>query len=295
MTWQLALITFLYVFNFHSLQVLFYNSFKDLKLADNCFSIFFSFYLILSSTDNWLSIFSASSIVKNYLHQEISFIVTLITLLIQIILILLLLVKQQRNYFNSVSQIKKNTLKNSSEFLEIGKNKIDNLEDQTKSNNLLELGNVFFSYDSKNLLAINNVSLQIQENEFICLAGKNGSGKSTLVKLILGLNKPNKGNIHSFIDDIKFGFVTQQNLNLKFITVNEYISHLQSFINNVNISFVQKIIEDLSLKDHLDTRINELSKGNKRKVAILLGMMTVPDLIVFDEPTANLGILFKLN
>ena len=76
--------------------------------------------------------------------------------------------------------------------------------------NLIEITNLTVSYNGH--VAVDKVSLNIKEKEFVCLVGENGSGKSTIIKTILGLHKQDKGKIKLKIDPSEVSYLEQFNM-----------------------------------------------------------------------------------
>ena len=171
---------------------------------------------------------------------------------------------------------------------------------------LIELKNVTHVYEQQNVMALDNVSLSIDKNEFIGLVGHTGSGKSTLVQLFNGLINPTDGKV--FIDGTK---INSEKINLKDIRrkiglVFQYPEH-QLFEETVyeDIAFGPKNL-DLS-KEKTDKRVKEamelvdldfeefhnrspfnLSGGQQRRVAIAGVLAMGPEVLILDEPSAGL-------
>lgn len=172
--------------------------------------------------------------------------------------------------------------------------------------NKIQLNNVSFKYPGTERMILNDICLEINSGESICLVGKNGAGKSTLIKLILGLYQPNKGEIlldkrdinenknllyatAVFQDYAKYGFTLKEN-----IIFNENVSEekIYDILNKVGISD-----EELnSLPDGLETFLNReydenginLSGGQWQKVAVARAISKSSPLIILDEPTSNM-------
>ncbi|HKL76635.1 MAG TPA: energy-coupling factor transporter ATPase [Halanaerobiales bacterium] len=171
---------------------------------------------------------------------------------------------------------------------------------------LIKLKNVTHIYEQQNVMALDNINLQIDKNEFIGLVGHTGSGKSTLVQLFNGLITPSDGEV--FIDGIK---LNSEKVNLKDIRrkiglVFQYPEH-QLFEETVyeDIAFGPKNL-NLS-KEKIDKRVKEamelvnldfeefnnrspfnLSGGQQRRVAIAGVLAMGPDVLILDEPSAGL-------
>lgn len=153
--------------------------------------------------------------------------------------------------------------------------------------------------------ALDKVSLDIERGEFIALAGPSGSGKTTLLNLIGGLDLPDEGSIvfnGSDLQDLsdgqradlrlqQIGFVFQAYNLIPVLTAAEnvdYILMLQKIEKSRRAEKVAEILEEVGLTDKADNRPDELSGGQQQRVAVARAVVTDPQVILADEPTANL-------
>lgn len=164
-------------------------------------------------------------------------------------------------------------------------------------NKLIELTNVSAGYDSK--VVLHDVNLTIYERDFLGIIGPNGGGKTTLIKLILGLIKPTKGNIHFFhdskqVDKITMGYLPQYNaIDKKFpISVYEVIlSGLSSkkpligkFTKEQHVK-VKEIIGKMGLEGLEKRAIGQLSGGQLQRALLGRAIVSDPDVVILDEPS----------
>lgn len=160
---------------------------------------------------------------------------------------------------------------------------------------LLSLKDVSFGYNEEDVLE--NINLDIKKGEFIGIVGLNGSGKSTLLKLILGVNKPTNGTV-ILKDGIKMGYVNQTTSTEEGgfpATIYEVVSlglckKPFSRIKKEERELVLKTLEIFNLRSLKDKSTSTLSGGQAQKVKIAKVLVSNPDIIVLDEPTAGIDL-----
>lgn len=166
------------------------------------------------------------------------------------------------------------------------------------NNNIISVNNLSVWYDNNQ--ALENISFNVKELDFLGVIGPNGGGKTTLIKSILGLIKPQKGEIVINTPSKKkttLGYVPQViNLDKKFpISVLEVVLMgltPSSFIpffkyNSTHYKIAEKYIELVGLSSLKKRQISELSGGEFQKMLIARALSTDPQIIFLDEPTAN--------
>ena len=153
--------------------------------------------------------------------------------------------------------------------------------------------------------AVDNISLKVFEGEFTALVGPSGSGKSTLLNLISGLDTPSSGKSYLAgkpINEMKgndlsdyrrdhIGFIFQSYNLIPVLTAYENIEYILLL---QNIPLVERkervfsILKEVGLEGKEHRRPTELSGGQQQRVAVARAMVSRPDIILADEPTANL-------
>ena len=170
------------------------------------------------------------------------------------------------------------------------------------NNVVIDIDNVSFNYGAVPVLE--DISLKIYEDEFIGIIGPNASGKSTLLKLILGLLKPDKGEIRKSNPVGKsvsnmIGYVPQHiGFSRDFpVTVAEVVllGHVQSnsklfFYNKEQIKTAREAMSTLEIDDIAKRQIGELSGGQLQRVLIARALVCKPEVLILDEPTSNVDI-----
>lgn len=173
--------------------------------------------------------------------------------------------------------------------------------------NILKIDKIEKYYGSRSSLtkAIDNISFEVENGEFVCLMGASGSGKTTLLNCISTIDKVTSGHIYVGGEDItklkgnnlnkfrreELGFIFQDFNLLDTLTAYENIA-LALSIQNVNSKEIderiKKVANDLNIKDVLKKYPYQMSGGQKQRVASARATITNPKLILADEPTGAL-------
>ncbi len=158
----------------------------------------------------------------------------------------------------------------------------------------LKIDNVKKIYNSRNgeMIALNGVSLDIYENEFICVVGPSGCGKSTLLNIIAGLLEPSSGKVYCDGKEVvgtgtERGVVFQQYALFPWMTVKKNVMfglNLQGIKGAEAEEKAMKYIKMVQLEDFLDHYPKELSGGMKQRVAIARAYAVNPSVLLMDEP-----------
>ena len=167
---------------------------------------------------------------------------------------------------------------------------------------VLELKDVVKFYADKPVL--NGVSFRLFRGETKIIIGASGSGKSTILKLIMGLDKPDEGRIFVQGRDItglkeqelvsvrqKIGMVFQESALFDSLTVRENVGYRLYELDDDEDEIEKKVRESLGfvgLEDAIDKLPSELSGGMKRRVALARALISEPEIMLYDEPTAGL-------
>ena len=160
-----------------------------------------------------------------------------------------------------------------------------------------------YMMDKVRIEALKGVSIDIDAGDFICLMGPSGSGKSTLLHIIGCIENPTSGDVIIRDENVKkmtdaslskfrnrhVGFIFQSFNLVSVLNVLENVEYpLMIRGGKVDRDRVLEAIESVGLQDYLKHRPDELSGGQRQRVAIARALVTNPDIIIADEPTANL-------
>lgn len=152
--------------------------------------------------------------------------------------------------------------------------------------------------------AVRHVSFEVGPGEFVALVGPSGSGKTTLLAMIGGLLTPTSGTIEVNGRDIttlsgrqkaayrrtSVGYVFQANNLLPFLTARENLLVMGAVNGRLGEArtMATRLLEELGLRHRATAIATELSGGERQRVAIARALMNRPELVLVDEPTANL-------
>jgi len=147
------------------------------------------------------------------------------------------------------------------------------------------------------LKALNKVTFRV-EGGIIGLIGPNGAGKSTLIKILLGLVYEDEGEASVFGMDCwkqrnkileRIGVLHEKPRFLPWVTGREYLEHVAKLKQVANIrKEIEQVSDKMGLLDFIDKRISSYSAGMVQRLGLADALLGKPDLVILDEPTANL-------
>ncbi|MCK5539465.1 MAG: ABC transporter ATP-binding protein [Deltaproteobacteria bacterium] len=154
------------------------------------------------------------------------------------------------------------------------------------------------------LKALSEVSMTIDEGAFFALLGPNGAGKSTLINILAGLTRATSGKAAVLGYDVrrqwrksryKLGVVPQELAYDPFFTVREMLTLQSGYfgLGAENRPWLDELIAALGLEDKVDSTMNHLSGGMKRRVLIAQALVHRPPVVILDEPTAGVDVALR--
>jgi putative ABC transport system ATP-binding protein len=162
-----------------------------------------------------------------------------------------------------------------------------------------------FQRDSFSVAALENIDLNVEEGEFLCLMGPSGSGKTTLLNIIAGIDRPTGGELRVLGEDIaslsEDALATWRNVHVGFVFQMFNLIPVLTAYENVELPLLLTKLSPRERKDHVLTALKlvgladrvdhyprQLSGGQEQRVAIARAIVTDPTLVMADEPTGDL-------
>ncbi len=151
------------------------------------------------------------------------------------------------------------------------------------------------SYKDKQIFQ--NFNTTFKDKTLTVLLGENGAGKSTLLRIITALEKANGGTVKYFGERLsnreikeKIGYIPQDIALFEHLTVNENIEFFKALSKqSISSNLIEDYCEKLNLFER-KAKISALSGGTKRKVNLLIGLLSNPSILILDEPTVGIDL-----
>jgi len=160
---------------------------------------------------------------------------------------------------------------------------------------VVNISNITKSYRGRTV--VDDVSLDINSGEVFGLIGPNGAGKTTTIRIMMDLVKPDSGNVEILGKTLNeaaknsIGYLPEERglyLNMKVIDSLVYLATLKGMDRQSAAKKAKELLQRIDMQDHSSKKIKELSRGMSQFVQFLVTIIHEPDLVVLDEPFANL-------
>ncbi|MFQ6050237.1 MAG: ABC transporter ATP-binding protein [Candidatus Hydrothermarchaeota archaeon] len=157
---------------------------------------------------------------------------------------------------------------------------------------LENISKVFVDEDGEEVLALKNVSFEVNDGEFVCIVGPSGCGKTTLLRIAAGLEKPTAGKVYLDGKEVKGpgserGMVFQEYALFPWRTVKKNIEfglELKNVPKKEREEIIKRYVDLVGLNGFESSYPHELSGGMKQRVALARVLANDPDVLLMDEP-----------
>lgn len=165
-------------------------------------------------------------------------------------------------------------------------------------NKILSLNNISKVYHTKKeeIPAIDNISIDIYENDFVAIVGPSGCGKSTLLSILNNQEEYSNGNINNYNKTI--GYMLQEDALFDWLNVLDNCLlglKISNKLNLKNKEYVIKLINKYGLKDFIYSYPSSLSGGMRQRVSLIRALALSPDILLMDEPFSALDYQSRIN
>lgn len=170
--------------------------------------------------------------------------------------------------------------------------------------NIVKFENISMTYHTQDreILALNNLNLEIRDQEILGIVGPSGCGKSTLLSLVAGLILPSKGRV--LVNDLEvkqplknIGYMFQKDQLFDWRNILDNVTlglELQKKLDEESLNEAREMLDSYGLGDFLDSYPNQLSGGMRQRVALARTLMLKPDILLLDEPFSALDYQTRL-
>ena len=157
----------------------------------------------------------------------------------------------------------------------------------------------------KDIIAVNQLDLEIQKGELFSLLGVNGAGKTTMIKMLTGLTKPTEGeasvggyHVVKELDEVKkrIGVSPQETAVAPNLSVEEnleLICGIHGFSKEKTKTRIKELSEQFDLEEMMKRKAGKLSGGWQRRVSIAMALISEPQILFLDEPTLGLDVIAR--
>jgi ABC-2 type transport system ATP-binding protein len=136
-------------------------------------------------------------------------------------------------------------------------------------------------------VALKSVSIGAERGDIVAIIGPNGAGKTTLLSIVAGIQQPDEGEVTRPSHEV--GWVPQQAAVYGKLTVAENLRLFARLEKRPDVeAVVAQMLRQTGLEERADDQVSTLSGGNRQRVNIAIGLLSAPDVLLLDEPSASL-------
>lgn len=160
---------------------------------------------------------------------------------------------------------------------------------------ILECKNLYKSFGKKQILK--NMSFEINEGDILAFIGPNGSGKTTTIKLILGLQKIDKGNViingfdieKDFVNAIsKVGAIVENPDTYMYLSGWQNLKLFANLYDGITDEMIKRVVKKVGLEGRINDKVSKYSLGMRQRLGIAKSLINEPNILILDEPTNGL-------
>lgn len=164
--------------------------------------------------------------------------------------------------------------------------------------NILKITNLQKKYHTKEneLIALNNITLDVINGEYLSIVGPSGCGKSTLLSILSGIDKQSSGTITTF-QECRIGYMLQEDCLFPWLTILDNCLIGLKITNELtpeNINYVKELLTTYGLEKFINSYPSNLSGGMRQRVALIRTLALKPDILLLDEPFSALDYQTRL-
>ncbi len=154
-----------------------------------------------------------------------------------------------------------------------------------------------FGLAKNNILAVDNLDIEVHRGEIFGFLGPNASGKTTTIGMLLGLIRPTSGTIELFGQDTRHNLPSLLKRVSAVLENSPFYPHLSGYdnlkifartIGNINNNRIDEVLETVGLKKRAKSKARTYSLGMKQRLSVATALLNNPDLLILDEPTNGL-------
>ncbi len=154
-------------------------------------------------------------------------------------------------------------------------------------------------YHQKNgeVYALKDISMSINEGEFICIVGPSGCGKSTILSILCGIDEESEGIIKYTKENIRIGYMLQDDTLFPWLTIEENCNlglQIKKELNQKEKERTKKLLTTYGLGDFINHYPSSLSGGMRQRAALIRTLALNPDILLLDEPFSALDYQTRL-
>jgi len=165
---------------------------------------------------------------------------------------------------------------------------------------ILRLTNIVHRYHGKNgeTLAVDGLTMSVEQGEFYGIVGPSGSGKTTLLSILAGILEPSSGEIFRAVSPEETGYMLQHDHLFEWRSVEDNVTlglEIRHIKSKENVDYALSLAKKYSLGEFLSKRPSELSGGMRQRAALIRTLALRPKLVLLDEPFSALDFQTRLN